>query len=225
MSMKALSRWLFVISYSLLLLSGCEQAFQRPSVRAFDQAEKNEKEGDYHAAVQFYEAAIDGTPKSADVHYRLALIYDDKLGNPLAATHHFQRYLEMSPHGAHAKDAREFIKQDELKIITTLSKGAFMTQDDAARLKNDNLELRRQLTEIRAQRTAPALAATGSPVQKPVPPGARTYTVQSGDTLASISRKHFKTAARWKDIQDANFNVLSGTVKLKPGMTLIIPGK
>ena len=32
-----------------------------------------------------------------------------------------------------------------------------------------------------------------------------------------------RTKRRWKDIQDANFNSLEGTVKIKPGMTLIIP--
>ena len=63
----------------------------------------------------------------------------------------------------------------------------------------------------------------GDPVQKPIPPGAKTYVVQHGDTLASISRKFYKNSGRWKDIQDANFNSLSGTVKLKQGMTLIIP--
>ena len=48
--------------------------------------------------------------------------------------------------------------------------------------------------------------------------------MQPGDTLASISRKFYKNnSARWKDIQDANFNALEGTAKLKPGMVLMIP--
>ena len=61
-------------------------------------------------------------------------------------------------------------------------------------------------------------------VQKPLVPGMQTYTVQSGDTLASISRKFYKNnSARWKDIQDANFNALEGTARLQPGMVLMIP--
>ena len=108
-----------------------------------------------------------------------------------------------------------------------MGKGAPMSQEDAARLKNDNFELRKQLTELRAQRSGPSSPAmvNGAAVQKPAPAGARTYTVQPHDTLASISRRYFKTSARWKDIQDANFNALGGTVRLKPGMTLVIPGK
>ena len=46
---------------------------------------------------------------------------------------------------------------------------------------------------------------------------------RAGDTLASISRKFFKSSERWKDIQQANYSKLKGTSKLKPGMTLVIP--
>ena len=67
------------------------------------------------------------------------------------------------------------------------------------------------------------VTARGEPVQKPIPPGARTHVVQPGETLSTIAQKYFKNKARWKDIQDANFNSLEGTAKIKPGMTLIIP--
>ena len=56
-----------------------------------------------------------------------------------------------------------------------------------------------------------------------IPAGARTYVVQKGDTLASISRKFFKHASRAKDIQDANSGTLNGTNKIKAGQSLIIP--
>jgi nucleoid-associated protein YgaU len=61
------------------------------------------------------------------------------------------------------------------------------------------------------------------PMQKPIPAGARTYRVEPGDTLRSISKQYYKTPGRWQDIQDANFGVYDGTVKLKVGMNLIIP--
>lgn len=210
----------------LFLLTGCDQIFQDHSKRSLDEAEKKYAEGDFRGAVQCYEAALDGTAKTAEVHYKLALTYDDKLKNPLGAMHHFQRYLELKPSGPHAKDARNFVKEDELKLVATLSHGALMSQEDAARLKNDNLALRKQITELRAAPRQPAsrteAQSTGAGA-KPLSSGLRTYVVQHGDTLASISRKFFKTSVRWKDIQDANFNALNGAVKLKPGMTLIIP--
>jgi tetratricopeptide (TPR) repeat protein len=208
----------------LFLLGGCDEAFQNSSARAKEKAEKKYAEGDFHAAIGFYEAALDGSEKSAEIHYRMALIYDDKLKQPVSAIHHFQRYLDLDPKGVHAKDARNFIKEDEMKLVASLNNGALLTQEDAARLKNDNLTLRKQLTELRAMpRFSSQQKGGGDMSQKPIPPGARTYVVQPGDTLASISRKFYKNSERWKDIEDANFNSLGGKVKLKPGMTLIIP--
>lgn len=207
-----------------LALAGCDQLFQDDSARGAEEAQKKYNEGNYTAAILAYESALDGSPKSADIHFRLGLIYDDKLKEPVSAVHHFQRYLDLAPGGSHARDARNFIRDDELKLVTSISKGALMTQEESVRLKNENLTLRKQLNELRAMpRGVVKSGPTGDPVQKPIPPGAKTYVVQHGDTLASISRKFYKNSGRWKDIQDANFNALNGTVKLKPGMTLIIP--
>lgn len=213
------------VAACMLVLSGCEEAFQNKADSAKEKAEKQYEEGNFQAAINFYEASLDGEEKSADIHYKMALIYDEKLKQPVSAIHHFQRYLDLAPKGMHAKDARNFIKEDELKLIPSLTNGAMLTQDDAARLKNDNLALRKQLTELRAmpRYSQQKGGNTGDATQKPIPPGARTYVVEPGDTLASISRKFYKNAAGWKDIEDANFNSLGGKVKLKPGMTLIIP--
>jgi tetratricopeptide (TPR) repeat protein len=213
-------------AFLVLLLPGCDQVFQDHTKKAVEEAENKYAAGDFNGAVQCYEDAIDGTDKTADLHYKLALIYDDKLNNPLGAMHHLRRYLELKPGGSHAKDAQNFIREDELKLLTTLSRSAFMSQDDAARLKNDNLSLRKQITELRASprfTTAPGEVRPFPTAGGPPAPGSRSYVVQHGDTLASIARKFYKNSSRWKDIEDANFSALKGTAKLKPGMTLIIP--
>jgi len=210
-----------------LLLTGCDQLFQNHARRSLETAEKKYADGDYQDAVQYYEDALDGTAATAEVHYKLALLFDDKLKNPLAAVYHFQRYLDLKPSGPHVKEARNFIQEDQLKLVATLSHGALMSQEDAARLKNDNLLLRKQVAELRALPRAPVVRTVDGTAEadskKPLPAGATRYEVQHGDTLASISRKFYKNSTRWKDIQDANYNALKGTVKLKPGMTLIIP--
>ena len=221
---------LFAVS---LALSGCDQIFDDRNARAADRADKKSAEGDFQAAIQLYEQALDGTEKTADLHYKLAVIHDDKLNDPIGALHHFRRYLELAPKGSHAKDVRSIVKQDELKLAATLNNAGTMTQKDAAQLKNENLALLKKNTELREQarfnaQTAQQQHQKGAKTvevqqQKPIPPGAKTYVVAHGDTLASISRKFYKGPARWKDIQDANFNTLEGTAKLKPGMTLVIP--
>lgn len=219
-----------------LPVSGCEQLFQQRAERQRDAAQKKYNAGDFTKAVALYEASLDGSQKTAEIHYTLGLIYDDKLAQPISAMHHFRRYLELAPEGDHRKDAANFIKEDQLKLSASLGNGATVPQHEAARLKNDNLALRKQVLELRAELEAAskarvaALKSAGGrgskgqeQVQKTPIPGVRIYTVVPGDTLASISRKFYKTPGRWKDLQDANFNTLEGTAKLKPGMKLMIP--
>jgi len=219
-----------VLPLVIITLTGCDRLFQQKGADALSMAQEKEKEGDYPDAIRWYEASLDGTPQTAEAHYSMALIFDDKLDDPVAALDHFQRYIELAPTGPHAADAASFADQDKFKLVNILSKGNFMPQQDAARLKNQNLELQKELTGIRkelADMRAMSRQTPGSraddPIQKPIPPGARTYTVESGDTLRSISRLFYKTGARWQEIQDANFGPIDGTVKLKVGMTLIIP--
>jgi tetratricopeptide (TPR) repeat protein len=216
------------------MLAGCDRLFEQRGEEALNMAREKEKEGDYQAAIQWYEASLDGTVRTAEAHYSMALIFDDQLDNPVAALDHFRRYIELSPNGPHVTDARNFADQDVFKLVNTLSKGNFMPQQDAARLKNQNFELQKELTDARKEISdmrAMAKVSPGKggraedPIQKPIPPGARTYRVESGDTLRSISRMFFKTPSRWQDIQDANFGVVDGTVKLKVGMNLAIPDR
>ena len=214
-----------LLALGLLTAPGCDRLFDKGSKDDITSAEKKAAAGDFRAAVQFYEASLDGTAKSADTHYKLALLYADKLKSPLDAVHHLNRYLALAPSGAHAKDAQSLRKEDENRLRNELNNGTPGTQAEAVRLRNENQMLLEKLAALRAQKPPPAVApnAKGEPEKKPIPAGARTYTVQSGDTLAKISRQFYKNSTRAKDIQDANFNQLSGTVKIKPGMILIIP--
>jgi len=91
--------------------------------------------------------------------------------------------------------------------------------------------LRKQIGERWADRKAASAAektaaqlAKSSPNEKGKSEGrARSYTVQRGDTLASISRKFYKSSARWQRLLDANADIISKPGDLKPGQTLVIP--
>lgn len=215
--------------------SSCDRLLQNGQQQRLALGEKRFSEGNYPAAVLAYEAALDGTPKTAEIHYKLALLYDDRLNEPIGAVHHFQRYLDLAPSAPHAKEARAFLKEDQMKLMAALGSGATVSQEQAVRLKNDNLALRKQVAQlhidleaaVRARSAAFKLAGKAGlkfeQVQKPLVEGKRTYTVESGDTLASIARKFYKSGARWKDIQEANFEPMEGTARLKPGMVLTVP--
>lgn len=211
----------------LLAVAGCEQLFQQDSERAISAGDKKSAAGDYRFAIKLYEAALDGTAKTAEVHYKLAMIYDDKLNDPVSALHHFARYFELAPTGAHAKEARNLQKANNLRVAESLNKGAFVTQEEAVRIKKENLDLRLQIVALKAQKAAPPSSTTpgvkSEAVQRPLKPGVRTYTVQSGDTLGLIAAKFYKNKGRWKMLQDTNFFPSSSTPTLKPGQVLMVP--
>ena len=195
-----------------------------PATQALRDAERNAADGDFLKAVAFYESALDDSPAAADVHYRLALLYDDKMNDPLNALHHCKRYLTLAPSGKHLAEVKELMKRDELALVTTLSGDSIVTRAEAARLKNENLALRKDLDQLRGVRAPGVATAVRSPaVAAPGKQNRGTYVVESGDTLVSISRKIYKTPKRWKEIRAANSKVIEDPGKLRVGQTLTLP--
>ncbi len=214
---------------SLGLLAGCDRMVTQRKTQLTRDADAKAEEGNYLDAINLYEAALDGSPSAADVHYKLGLLYDDKMNDPLNALHHFKRFLTLTPTGKRAEEVKNFMKRDELTLLTKLSGDAIVTQTEAVRLRNENLNLRKQIDERWAQNKAAGDAEKAA--SRPLPPNekaksagkGRSYTVQRGDTLASISRKFYKSSSRWGKILAANPEILAKPADLKPGQTLIIP--
>ena len=208
----------------LLLLSGCDRMVTSRNTRLVKEADWKAAQGDYLWAINLYEAALDGTPQSAEVHFKLALLYDDKMNDPLHALHHFKRYLVLDPNGSHAVEVKDFMKRDEVALGTSLSGDSVVTRAEAARLRNENLNLHKQIDE---GTTRPRPAASKSPShhgdKEKAETKKTTYVVKEGDTLASISRKFYKTSKRWREIRDANEKKIDDPDNLKAGLTLTIP--
>lgn len=212
-------------------VSACDRMITPRSAQIIKDAESKSADGNYLRAITLYESALDGSAKSAEIHYRLALLYDDKMHDPLNALHHYKRYLTLAPTGPHASDVKNFMKKDELELGTTLSGDSVVSRAEAARLKNENLALRKELEDQRA-RIAGATTEKASGDNREVKKidafrkaerAPRTYVVRDGDTLASISRRFYKSSGKWKKIRDANRNTVDDPGKLKAGQTLTIP--
>jgi len=103
------------------LLANCERMVTSRNAQRVKEADWKSAQGDYLWAINLYESALDGTPQSAEVHYKLALLYDDKLNDPLNALHHFKRYLVLNPEGRHATEVKDFMHRDEVALGTSLS--------------------------------------------------------------------------------------------------------
>ncbi|GEM_PF-5722097 len=61
------------------------------------------------------------------------------------------------------------------------------------------------------------------PAASPELAGKKIHTVGEGDSLSTISQKHFGTTKHWKAIFEANRKVLSSPDALSVGMNLVIP--
>ena len=191
-------------------------------------ADNKSAQGDFERAINLYEAALDDSEstRNAEVHYKLAVLYDDKLNDPVSALHHFKRYLALSPNGTHANEVKNSIKHDEVAALTALSGDSVIARSEVARLQNENLNLRKEFeTRTTASRIAPEKSkANGASSKKNTSKKAdRTYVVRPGDTLFSISRKFYKSPKHWKQILEANRKNIRDAKKLTVGETLLIP--
>ncbi len=120
------------------------------------------------------------------------------------------------------------MKRDELALLTSLSGDTVVPRSEAARLRNENLALRKQLEDERVLARGGSIEKTHdkhtkTTTGKKSASQKRSYVVKSGDTLASISRRFYKTSSRWKKIRDANADKIDDPQNLKIGETLTIP--
>lgn len=217
--------WVCFWIFFLCGLAGCDRIGGSHYAQLIQDADTKSAQGDFARAVDLYEAALDDSEsiRKADVHYKLALLYDDKLNDPVSALHHFKRYLALSPNGRQAKEVKESIKRDEVAALTALSGDSVITRAEAARLRNENLTLHKEL-ETRSASRSTLEKSQGNDTRKTGghKPG-QTYVVQSGDTLFSISRKFYKSPKRWKEILEANKKDIRNPKDLTVGQTLVIP--
>jgi hypothetical protein len=253
---KTLTAWTkgsrLVLAGALLFggLVGCDQLPDLSGAKPRELGDQAVSSGDFPRAVRFYETALDGTASTADLHYRLAIIYDSNLQDPMSAIHHYRRYLRMADLPTRKEEVERAIERLQRDVATRLGEGGLISRNEAVRLRNENNALRKQIAALRAPGGAPAARGGSSPEVRPalpvtspppvdargrstvpqtreaeavVGPETRTYTVQKGDTLASISRRFFQTSARWKDIADANHNQLQGSTNIREGQVLVIP--
>jgi nucleoid-associated protein YgaU len=187
----------FTIIFCLAAISsGCH--LERPEQKG----DREAKEGRFESAIYWYEAALGEGDRPA-VHWKMAEIFANKLRDPASAVYHYRRILALRATGSRADAARTALHR--------LEGGSPAAEGGSNHAKAGGM------TRLPPPEQAAAEA------EKAAKAKVRTYVVQSGDTLVSISRKFYQTTGRWKDILDANQNQLSNPDELKAGQTIILP--
>ena len=154
-------------------------------------------------------------PDSAQTHLELGLLYDERLGDPLAAIYHYRQYLELRPTSDRKAVVEDFIERAKMAFAATLSPPASPDTGELVRLQNENAALRARLEK----------PVTPPVPEAPAPPAmvARTHVVQKGDTLQSLALRYYGSRAAWEKIFEANRTILPSKDQLKVGQQLTIP--
>jgi LysM repeat protein len=185
------------IILGLVGFSGCH--LENPEQKGDTEA----KAGRFESAIYWYESALGREDRSA-IHQKMAEIFANKLRDPASAAYHYRRILALHPGGGRADASRAALHR--------LEAASPSMESMPSRPKNSPTP--------KANSSAEQAVAEG---EKAAKSKARTYVVQTGDTLVSISKKFYQAPSRWKDILDANQNQLSNPDELKVGQTIILP--
>ncbi|MDD4735963.1 MAG: LysM peptidoglycan-binding domain-containing protein [Kiritimatiellae bacterium] len=233
--------------FSVVTLTGCgrdaasldKQEENDPALR---RARVRKKAQDIDGAIDLYNKALDRKPQLARAHLEVGLLYDSYKEDYNRAIYHYQRYLELRPDSEKEQLIQDLIRRARLSYAVSLPDTPPGAIEEIAELRKENASLKARLAElVRVQGDSAATAVVESaapraatlephrqevsPAPKPAPaqPPVRTYRVQKGDTLSSISGKMYNDSNAWRKIYDANRNSMKSPSSLTVGQTLIIP--
>lgn len=210
------------------------------------------REGRRQEALGAFLSVIEKRQAAPESHLEAGELLRTHIGDPVAAIYHYRKYLQQSPDSPQKRQVEQLIETATKDFAATLPAAPMQAQyeridllETVERMKEENLELKRRMTAIHEenQRLRARVAALSSAAARPADtvgssgairstePSApntaashpREYTVVPGDTLSHISGKVYGTASRWRDIFDANRDVLPNENSLKIGMKLRLP--
>jgi len=119
----------------------------------------------YTAAIEAFEKALETNPRSAAAHLELGLIYYQNVGTNWArAIYHFEKYLALRPKANNADLIRQDIDNCKLALAKEVpyTPGNELVRREVERLARENVDLRQQLEDLKAQLALrPATAANG----------------------------------------------------------------
>ena len=138
----------FLAATSLCVVSGCSPSDQ---AQADEEKEPHFVLGnnrfnamDYSGAVEAFEQSLEINPRSAQAHYRLAQLFEDKEPDPAAAIYHYQEYLRLDPNAENPDIVRQHIntckQQLAADVLPLPSTPATMKQIEDVTEKNRQLQ-------------------------------------------------------------------------------------
>ncbi len=170
--------------------SGGDSQAQEQREPHFLMGQKLARQMDYQGAIDAYEKALLVNPRSASAHFEMALLCEDKAGDPAAAIYHYQQFLKLCSGFDNKVDAVEqhivSCKVELAKSVASLAPLPPSAQTNMEKILLENRDLKAQLARwqdyYRAGRFQPL---TNAPIPDPPtnsgPVGAGRTATNSGD--------------------------------------------
>lgn len=236
-----------------VLLSSCgDSGTDETNHPLFVKSLNLKKKKDYAQAARLLEEYLRDRPDSPKARLELATIYDDDLNDPLSAIYHYRVYLEKYPDSPDAENIQKWCAGAEKEFVESLGMTVNEnTRGEIENLKNREKENLNRINRLEKENAylkkklnlslswnlskeygaIPAAAETSetpdkkttesSPVEHKKNP--ETYKVKSYDTLMRISREIYGDSKYYKQIFEANRDILTSETSLMPGQVLKIP--
>ncbi len=218
----------------------------------YQRAQRLLREGREDEALNAFLKVVEKRNDAAESNLEAGQLYAKHIGDPVAAIYHYRKYLELKPDSEQAdrvnqmidSATKEFARQlpgqpfrndiDRLDLLEMLEQA----RAENAALKEQLAATQRRLSQYESTRvSAPTIsggqariAAPSSQQSRTTAPAAasgpvRTHTVQSGETLSSISTKYYGNPRHFLDIFEANRDTLASPDSLRVGQQLKIPAE
>ena len=243
-------RWLKTIGAVMLavtLAGGCSNRVQLVDGDEMDhplmkRAKAKELAGDRAGAEQIYRSLIEKEPSLARGHLGLALLLDKPGGDYVEAIYHYKCYLAMRPDTEKRGMIDGYIHAATLALVGAIYSnqvavvqrvGVLERENAALQIRSANLDA--QLRQSQALVThwrarAEAVTAEASKtlesrgaLEAAIRPALPTVRVAKNDTLRKIAARLYGDEGRWKDLYEANRNLLERPEDVKVGQVLVAP--
>lgn len=231
-------------------MTGCSMA-EGPEVvsereeRNFQRGKQLLREGRRQEALSAFLNVIEKRRDAPESHLEAGELFRTHIKDPVSSIYHYRKFLELSPNSAQAPHVRQLIETATKDFAAKLPAGPMESQyervdllETVERLTKENLALKQEVASARQERDRMQARVNTAAVQPrqsapaPAPTNDRSangsttpslYTVVAGDTLSHISGKVYGTSSRWRDIFEANRDVMANENSLKIGMQLRMP--
>ena len=165
---------------------------------------------DYEGAIEAFQQALEGNPKSAAAHFQLGCLYAGKVPDPAAAIYHYEQFLQRQPADPNAEMIRKQIPglKETLAMtvlhmppVSGLQKQVESLREENRRLQLDLDRLREELASRQILTNPASGRVAGGAMAAGKPPltasrslragtGVQTHKVIPGDTPTSIARRY-----------------------------------